>query len=476
MIRGGSREQKELAGRLVVGLDGQEPTKEEWAWLQQWQPAGVILFSRNVQGFSQLQNLCTSLKTQLPRLQVMVDHEGGPVSQMGMAVGRPPVAFSLGILNDLDLTRRVHEETGRRLRSAGIDWVLGPCADVLTEKRNPVIGARAFGEDPEQVSRQVQAAVEGLRSAGISCCLKHWPGHGSSQTDSHLEATVVQTSPGDMMPFRAGLQAGAEAVMPGHLKTGRGHLPATLCPEFLKETREDLCPDGREILLIADDVSMGALRDPMIRLGVDVPGGVSSEMVEVAKLTLGWFYHLAEAGCDRFLIRGIPLGAFPLDGKKREWKTVRKPQNQPDFDETSYLEARKRCLPDFSGPQEVLVHLDLARRDRWQVAGGLGPDHWAKWDGILHTHFSVVLREDDLAKPVPSGGSVSFLLVTNHRPMAKKWATSFWAQSLKKRLGKSGRCLLMGHPSLEKEFEEFLGTGWFLSSLYDVSCDDLAPV
>ena len=78
-------------------------------------------------------------------LEIVADHEGGPVSQLSFAVGRPPAAWALGVLDDPDLTRRVFVETGRRCRQLGIDRLLAPCADVLTEVHNPVIGSRAFG-------------------------------------------------------------------------------------------------------------------------------------------------------------------------------------------------------------------------------------------------------------------------------------------------------------------------------------------
>ncbi len=470
---------RKLAGRLVVGLEGAWPTPVELAWLKKWYPFGVILFSRNVECFSQLQQLCAVLKDAVPGLRIMADHEGGPVSQMAAAVGRPPVAYHLGALDDTALTFRIHAETGRRLKAAGLDWVLAPCADILSEPRNPVIGARSFGCDPELVSRHVEAAVGGLRSAGISCCLKHWPGHGGSSTDSHLETTMIEISENDETPFQAGICAGAEAIMPGHLLIDDSQWPATLSRNFLDETRRRLDKNKSGIKLIADDVSMGALRQPMARLGVDVPGGLKRGMVEARDLSLAWFEQLAIAGCDLFLVRGLPLLAFPGSSKlgmvppKQELDPMRKIKSGEDFNAEPYLEAQRHCLPVFEDNEQDLFCLDLARDDRWQVAGALTAEHWTRWDRLWASRFERVLRVTDLDCEVPGENKISWLLVANHRPMHEQWTTSIWAESLHSRLAGTGRCLVMGHPSLENDFQSFLNRGWSVTSLYDVSCEVL---
>ncbi len=460
----------ELAGRLVVGLEGPRPSVREWSWLRKWQPAGVILFSRNVLNFSQLNQLCSQLKKLVPGLQIMTDHEGGPVSQMAAAVGRPPVAFGLGVRDDTDLTRRVHLETGRRLKAAGIDWVLAPCADVLSEPRNPVIGSRAFGSDSSLVARHVAAAVQGLTQGNISCCLKHWPGHGSSHADSHLESTVVTISGSDEEPFVAGLKAGAGAVMPGHLLTGEDSWPATLSRDFLSQTRRKL--SAEPILLIADDISMGALRDPMARLGISSDG---EGMVDVDKLPVPWFVRLAEAGCDWLLVRAIPSFAFPVENMgKSEGPPPDGPSIlNPAFDEKPYLEARSQPLEGFLESKNTLVSLDLARQDRWQVAGGLDFRHWQRWDSFWAERFMTVLGAFDLNSAIAGEADVERLLVACHRPLPENWKQSPWAQSLFRRKLSSGACLVMGHPSLKDEIKGFLGADWNVTPMYDVGCDEL---
>ena len=467
----------ELARRLVVGLEGPWPTAGEWGWLHKWQPHGVILFSRNVQNFSQLKQLCAALKDAVPALQIMADHEGGPVSQMAAAVGRPPVAYALGVLDDVDLTFRVHAETGRRLLAAGVDWALAPCADVLSEMRNPVIGARSFGSDPALVSRHVVAAVKGLRSSGISCCLKHWPGHGGSSADSHLEAAVVEISDADEQPFRAGLAAGAEAVMPGHLLVGNGLWPATLSQSFLDGTRHRLAQSEPGFMLMADDVSMGALREPMSRLGVTIAHDSPQGMVAVEALPLSWFQILAQAGCDYFLIRNIPWLAFaadPIPPAEFPEYSGDSPVKLP-LENAPYSETIQPAFKDFRGKLDKVAILDLARHDRWQVAGGMTADHWALWDQIWSARFASVVKMESLAEPMAHEDEIFWLVVMNHRPMPADWIQSAWAKDLHYRLAPTGNCLVMGHPSLAGELVAFLNEGWTVTPSYDISCDLLGP-
>ncbi len=477
-----------ITKKLIIGLAGVWPTDEEWLWLKQWQPSGVILFSRNVESFSQLHCLCRSLKQWVPGLEIMSDHEGGPVSQLAAGLGRPPVAWLLGKLDDEELTARVHEETGRRMKLAGLDRVLGPCADVMTEPRNPVIGSRAFGSDFELVSRQVGAAVTGLKRAGLSCCLKHWPGHGSSGTDSHLENSTVSIGPRDEAPFLNGLKSGADAVMVGHLLFDDTGLPATLSSDFLEKTRITLGTDVSDFILMADDVSMGALREPMAQLGI--ASGVSPEsnsksMVEVDELNPDWFEALLNAGCDQMLLRGIPFSAFPRNDQSCEITDSKFPKYSvpsekhmatPDFSDGPYNDARRPSIFDVVNWVDELVYLDLARADRWQVAGGQNADHWRQWDIILNDKFNKIWQCSHLNEAHDSQNTMRNLLLTSHRPLPLNWEKQAWGQSIKNCMADSGLCLVMGHPSLALELEAFLGAKWDVEMMYDVCIEDLRLV
>ena len=162
----------------LVGLAGTRLTEVEAETLASSRVAGVLLFPRNVQDGDQLARLCLDVREAgHESLVIAADHEGGNVSVLANAIGRPPSALTLGIADDPDLTRRVHEVTARRARAVGIDLLLAPVADLYVPG-NPVIATRAFGTDPHQVARHVSAAIAGLHDGGVAACVKHWPGHG----------------------------------------------------------------------------------------------------------------------------------------------------------------------------------------------------------------------------------------------------------------------------------------------------------
>lgn len=469
-----------LASRLVVGLEGPWPTAYEAAWLKQHQPAGVILFARNVRYCNSLRKLCEVLHQLVPGLEIMADHEGGPVSHLSGALGRPPAAWSLGALDDLGLTAEVFEETGVRLSEVGIDRVLSPVADVLTEPRNPVIGVRAFGSDTALVTRHTVAAVSGLLSAGVDVCLKHWPGHGGSTGDSHLAETEVSDG-GIPTPFLAGLTAGAGAVMVGHLLLAgdteeNDSVPATLNSEFMSATRKELgSGDGDDLLFFADDVTMGALGPAMKRLGVPVPAPQASGLFDPADLPGAWFEQFVIAGCDRLLIRGIPSGAFPLEGEPAELSA---PDEDVDgqFSFSSsvgiYAEARQLLWAaagkDFAQAESDLLWLDFSRGDRWEAAADPGtPGGEGGVLGLIRTRLALLFRSVCLdTGDCGPGNAWNRVLVSSHRSLTG-------GQVKLENLAPVGMCLVMGHPSLKNDMEGLLGPDWTVRALFDITPEDL---
>lgn len=214
--------QRGIARRMVIGLPtgGLAP-----AWERDfaaYPPAGVIVFRRDFRDLADLRRLTAHLRAlaRPRRLFIAIDEEGGHVSQLAGHLVVPPNALTLARgagPGDLDWIARV---TGERLRALGIDWVFAPVADIHSEPRNPVIGPRAYGTTPEDVTRHLGELLRGYATSGIATCLKHFPGHGDTVTDSHL-ALPVNTHPREVLehrefaPFRA--HAGAAAMMTAHV-------------------------------------------------------------------------------------------------------------------------------------------------------------------------------------------------------------------------------------------------------------------
>ena len=267
---------------VLVGLEGTTLLSEEEEALRRFRPRGILLFKRNVSSRAQLKELCSRTSSILQESNALpliaADHEGGPVSVLGAALGIPPSARALGLANDPELTRRVHRESARRARESGVNFLLAPVADV-NRPGNPVIGIRGFSEESGQVATQVRAAVQGLREGGVYCCAKHWPGHGSPSSDSHRESTSLalelrEWEAIDLPPFQAAVQAGVPALMVGHLafpELDDSGAVAPLSRRMLTECRNRL---GFQGILVSDALEMAGFgaADPAAALdaGVDL--------------------------------------------------------------------------------------------------------------------------------------------------------------------------------------------------------------
>lgn len=223
--------------------------------------AGVVYFSQNLDAADS--EAAARLSAQLAdggdRVLVGIDEEGGSVTRLEAQHGSTlPGAFQLGTVDDVAATRAVGRELARRAANAGANVVLAPDADVNTNPQNPVIGVRAFGDEPQLVSRHVAALVDGLRRGGVASCAKHYPGHGDTAVDSHSGLPRVD---GDvaahLLPFDAAIAAGVDAIMTAHIVVaGRGELPATLNSAILGELRER----GFRGAIITDALDMAAIR------------------------------------------------------------------------------------------------------------------------------------------------------------------------------------------------------------------------
>ncbi|HEX2094471.1 MAG TPA: glycoside hydrolase family 3 N-terminal domain-containing protein [Longimicrobiaceae bacterium] len=179
---------------------------------------GFILFGGEAEGVG---TLLDELHRRSPHpLLVASDLERGAGQQFRGATPLPPAA-ALGSLDDLGVTERAGELTAREARALGVNWIYAPVADVDLEPENPIIGTRSFGTDPERVAEQVAAWARGCARGGALSCAKHFPGHGRTVGDSHIERPCVYVSreelEADLLPFRAAVGAGTDAVMTAHV-------------------------------------------------------------------------------------------------------------------------------------------------------------------------------------------------------------------------------------------------------------------
>ncbi|MFV2020293.1 glycoside hydrolase family 3 N-terminal domain-containing protein [Micromonospora sp. LOL_023] len=198
--------------------------------------AGHTLFGGNVADPDQVRAATTALRAAHPDVLIAIDEEGGDVTRLAHATGSPyPGNAALGAVDDPALTRQVYRAIGGDLAACGANLNLAPTVDVNTADDNPIIGTRSFGADPARVAAHAAAAVAGLADAGIAACAKHFPGHGATVTDSHLELPTVDVPLAvlrerDLPPFAAVISAGVAAIMTAHIRVPAltGDTPATL--------------------------------------------------------------------------------------------------------------------------------------------------------------------------------------------------------------------------------------------------------
>jgi beta-N-acetylhexosaminidase len=233
--------------------------------------AGVTLFGPNIAAPEQVIALTSSLRSAAGSGSgdpvLAIDEEGGDVTRVGYADGSPyPGNAALGAVDDVSLTRAVYQAIGVDLAALGINFNLAPCADVLGAADSPAVGTRSFGADTDLVSRHTAAAVTGLQAAGVAACTKHFPGHGSTETDSHLaiatiEGGLAELRLRDLPPFEAAIRAGTTAIMPSHLRVPEltGDLPASVSHAAVTGLlRGELGFTG---VIVSDALEMRATRD-----------------------------------------------------------------------------------------------------------------------------------------------------------------------------------------------------------------------
>jgi beta-N-acetylhexosaminidase len=221
------------AGCLLAGFEGTTVPD----WLQRKLEAGlggVVLFAWNVESRQQVAQLTESLRGERQDVVVGIDEEGGDVTRLEADRGSSyPGNWALGAVDDPALTEEVAAAIGADLAGVGVNLNFAPVADVNVNPMNPIVGIRSFGSDAEVVARHVAAYVIGLQRSGVAACAKHFPGHGDTEEDSHLELPTVErddeTAAAMLLPFRAATEAGARAMMTAHVRVaGLDDAPATL--------------------------------------------------------------------------------------------------------------------------------------------------------------------------------------------------------------------------------------------------------
>jgi beta-N-acetylhexosaminidase len=209
------------AGVICVGFDGTRIDSALEAQLRATPFAGLILFARNIESLAQTRALTDQIREIYRNPVIAIDQEGGRVARLRQSVEELPAMMAVAATGDLALAHRAGAQLGFDLRRAGVNLDFAPVLDLALFRMNTVIGARSFGDDPERVARLAGEFANGLRSQGMIPTFKHFPGHGSTEIDSHLDLPAIDLDEAmlrarDLVPF-ARLLPSAEALMTAHI-------------------------------------------------------------------------------------------------------------------------------------------------------------------------------------------------------------------------------------------------------------------
>lgn len=312
---------KEKIGQmLMVGFEGLTPDAIIGGLLQNHFIGGVVFFSRNLDNPEQAFALTKKLQqmaadaTGIP-LWIGTDQEGGMVVRLRQGISQLPAAMALGAARDPLLLYEAAKGTAKELKLLGINMNFAPVVDINVNPRNPIIDVRAYGDEAELVAELGIAAMLGFQDGGIVSVIKHFPGHGDTEVDSHAELPVVRHSlerlrSVELVPFRRCARAGAEAVMTAHvgipLLSGGLSVPATHSHEVLTGLlREELDFKG---LIVTDCMEMNAVTQ-----GIGVGEAVVRAVLAGADLLLVSHTYESQLEAAAALEHAVADGRLPED-------------------------------------------------------------------------------------------------------------------------------------------------------------------
>lgn len=264
-----------VAPEVLTGVDAATAAGDTTrAAISDYPVGGFVYFQNNIVSEEQFTGMVQNVqryseeRTGLPML-ICIDEEGGTVARISgkgvISVPDIPSMYEVGSSGSSDEAYQTGGTIGGYLNRLQINVDFAPVADVLSNPENTVIGSRSFGSDPEMVGEMVAAEVKGLKEQGVLTTLKHFPGHGDTAQDSHSGAaysykTMDELRECELIPFRAGIEAGADLVMMGHISLPNileDDTPASLSYTMVTEVlRDELGFDG---VVITDGMNMGAI-------------------------------------------------------------------------------------------------------------------------------------------------------------------------------------------------------------------------
>lgn len=277
--------------------------------LEKYPIGGIVYFSKNFENREQTLEMISNTQkySEIP-LFIGVDEEGGRVARLGdnpdMGTTKQPAMRTIGESKEPQKAYEAGKIMGSELSELGFNVDFAPDADVIINDKNEEIGDRSFGTDAELVAEMVQNVVKGLQDNGVSATLKHFPGHGSTYTDSHTgysesARTLAELRTKEFLPFKAGIEAGADFVMISHMtlvNATEEKVPSSISKEVITDMLINEL--GYEKIIITDSFAMKAITEEYtvekaavkaVKAGADMilmpedPGAVNKAVAEAVE-------------------------------------------------------------------------------------------------------------------------------------------------------------------------------------------------
>jgi len=351
---------RRVGQRFAIGFEGHTASADAKVLVREFGVGTVILFARNVAEPEQLAELVRELQEiaraagQERPLLVAVDQEGGRVARLRAPWTVWPAARALGRTGDEGTARRVGAAMASELSACGIRVDFAPVVDVDTNPKNPVIGDRSFGDDPDLVGRLGAAFVDGLQGGGVAACAKHFPGHGDTGVDSHFELPTVDHSRSrledvELRPFRRTIAAGVSMVMTAHV--------------LVREV-DDAVP-----ATLSRAVVTGLLREQLGFTGVSVTDDLDMKAVAKHWPPARRAVMAAVAGCDLLCFcRDHDAQVDGIEGLVRALETGEVPFKEAEVAEQRLRAVKERFLAGWRDPDPKQARQASARGDHRALA------------------------------------------------------------------------------------------------------------
>ncbi|MDR7051969.1 beta-N-acetylhexosaminidase [Duganella sp. 3397] len=258
---------RKLAGQLImIRFPGTELDAATADFIKANAIRAVCLFRGNMTDAAQLTKLTADLRAVMgPQSLIAIDQEGGAVVRATW-VPAPPSAMALGAADDVDLARRTGAAVARAVKALGFNWNFAPVLDLNNNPYNPVIAERSFGADPQRAAELALAWMDGSHTEGVACCVKHFPGHGDTNVDSHrdlptVDKPVTELARLELAPFRTAASGdrAAPALMTAHIVYPAldADNPATMSRAILHDLLREQW--GYRGIIITDGMDMHAI-------------------------------------------------------------------------------------------------------------------------------------------------------------------------------------------------------------------------